>query len=203
MQQVTLEAEVRNTQGKAAAHKLRASGRVPAILYSKGGDNTMLAIEERELTRVLATGEHPLVELEVKGAGKTTAIVSEVQRDTFQKHLLHVDFHRVRMDEVIHTTLQLAFTGQAGGAREGGMVEHMRYDIEVAATPTQLPKQLEVDVTGLAIGDSLHVRDLKLPPGVTAVTDGDEMVALVQAPRTQEATAAEGADTTLGAATPA
>lgn len=208
MEQVVCEVEVRKSQGKGAAHKLRRSGSIPAILYSKGGDNTMLQVEARELARILSTGsgQNIIINLKIKGngAGDATAMITEVQRDTFQKHILHVDFRRIRMDETVHSTVRIVFHGHAAGVEGGGMVDHLRNEIEVEALPTALPDRIEIDVTGLGIGDSLRVGDLKLPAGVIALTDAEEMIVIVHSPRTQETSATEEAatvaDTTLGAA---
>lgn len=202
MQTVTVEVEVRKTQGKGAAHKLRHGGKVPAVIYSKGGDNTPIQLDAKELKRVLSTtaGPNVLVNVKIKGAGDAMAQITEVQRDVFQTKILHVDFHRINMNELAHQTVRLVFHGHAEGEKEGAMVDHIRNEIEVEALPAALPEAIEVDVSKLAIGESIHVRDLKLPAGVKALTDGDEMVVVVHAARAQEeAPAAETADATLGA----
>lgn len=208
MEQVLCQAEVRTTRGKGAAHKIRRRGLVPAVLYSKGGENVLLAIEDREVLRVLSTpaGLNIIVNLKIKangsGSDDATAMISEVQRDVFQRKLLHVDFHRIRMDEKVHTTVPLTFHGHARGEREGGMTDHIRYEVDVEGLPAQLPEHIDVDVSELVIGDSLHVRDLKAPEGVTILTDPGEMVVVVHAPRAVEEAApvaAEAAEATPGA----
>lgn len=214
MEQVVCEARIRKEKGKGAAHKVRRQGLVPAILYSKGAESIMLNVETRDLQKVLSSkaGLNVIINLKIKDNGKQSdeamAMISEVQRDIFQKMYLHVDFHRIRMDEKVRATVSLSFQGHAKGEKEGGMTDHLRYDIEIEGLPGALPQRVEIDVTGLEIGDSLHVRDLKLPEGVVPLTDRDEMVVVVHAPRAHEeaaptAEAAAAADTTLGAAAPA
>ena len=194
MELIPLNARIRTTTGKGPARRSRAQGWVPAVLYGNQ-TNLTVEVEARELTRVLAGrgGAHPMVELHVTDNGAPAqehlAIISDIQRDIYQKDFYHVDFHCIGKDETIHTKVHLHFHGHPIGEKTGGVVDYMRRDIDVEGTSQSLPESLDVDITNLLAGHAMHVRDIPIPAGLTVLTDGDEIVVAIHAMRTADAVA--------------
>lgn len=200
MQRVTLDVEVRRTLGKYAARKLRQAGRVPGILYGRGIEPLPVAVDLRALEATLqkAAGGQVLLDVVVREDGRRRnelAMLQDVQRDVLTRRILHVDLHRVSLTERVHARLPVVLRGEAPGVRAGGVLEFLRHEVEVSGLPTDLPDHLELDVSGLAVGHSLHVRDLRVPPGIAVLTPPEETVVTVLAPTvpTEEAPAAEEA----------
>jgi large subunit ribosomal protein L25 len=198
MKQVELEARERQGKGKSATHKIRREGRVPGILYSKKGNTVMVDVEERALRHVLSHGDNVLVNLKIAGHGKndSLAMVSEVQRDIFQTKLVHVDFHAVSATEKITSTVSIAFHGHSPAEKDGGIVAHVRREVEIEAFPQDIPQSLVLDISDMLMDQSKHVSDLKVPKGVTILTEADEVLAVVHTSRAAieaAATPAEGA----------
>lgn len=194
MELIPLNARIRTTSGKGAARRSRAQGWVPAVLYGNQ-TNLTLEVEARELKRVLGgrEGAHPMVGLHVTDNGappqEHLAILSDIQRDIYQKDFVHVDFHCIGKDEIIHTKVHLNFHGHPIGEKTGGVVDYMRRDIEVEGTAHSLPESLDVDITDLLAGHAMHVRDIPVPAGLTVLTDGDDIVVAIHAMRSAEGVA--------------
>jgi len=190
MARLVLRAEVRHEHGKGAARRLRAAGRVPAVVYGAGDGPVALSLDAQEFDHVLRglVGEHAIVDLKVaKKRSKQTVLIQTVQHHALGDEPIHVDFLRVRMDERITTTVPLALVGTCKGVKDqGGVLDHTLHEIEVECLPDNLPETIEVDVTDLMMHDSLHVSDMALPEGVAAITPGDRVVAHVLAPRVVE-----------------
>jgi len=110
------------------------------------------------------------------------ALLQDVQREVVSRRILHVDLHRISLTEKVHARLPVVLRGEARGVRDGGILEFLRHEVEVSGLPTDLPGHLELDVSDLAVGHSLHVRDLKIPPGVTVLTPPDETLVTLLAP---------------------
>jgi large subunit ribosomal protein L25 len=187
MQRLTLEVEARQGLGKSAARKLRRAGRVPGVLYGRGIDPVPIAVDVRSLEAVLqkAAEANVLLDVVIRDDGQVRtelAMLQDVQREVLSRRVLHVDLHRVSLTEKVYAHLPVRLRGEARGVREGGILELLRHEVEVSGLPTELPDHLEVDVSHLAVGQSLHVRDLKVPPGVTVLTPPDETLVTVLAP---------------------
>ena len=183
--EVTLKAQLRDGTGRIAARKLKHNGRVPAVLYGHG-DPENLQISSRELQNALnhAVGEHLLVSLEVEGE-KTArhAIIQDVQHHPVSAAVLHVDFVRVLMDEAITSTIPVEPKGEPDGVKnQGGILEQSLREMEVEALPANLPELIVVDVSALKVGDTLLVKDVKLPAGVTALDDPELAVFVLAEP---------------------
>lgn len=207
MERVTLKAQVRDGIGKGAARSLRRSGLVPAVVYGRGRDPRPVAVEARAMDAALHThaGRNVLIDLEVSdGAEPTTVIVKDTQRDIFRHHLLHVDFHAISLTDTIEMNVPVVLRGAAKGVGEGGIIEHHMREVFVECLPTQIPDQIELDVTDLVVGRSLHASDLVMPEGVTLLTNPDEVVVTVVAPRIHEeaAPAAAAVEAAPGEAVP-
>jgi len=186
--QVKLTAERREGTGRAAARKLKARGIVPAIVYGAKMKPEALQVSRREISTVLshASGENILVDLEVAGEVRTV-LLQEVQHSPVGGDILHVDFHAVSMDEKIEADIPVEPTGTANGVKNfGGLLEQSLRTLEVECLPRDLPDVITVDVSHLNIGDSIHVRDIKLPEGVEAKTPAELTVLSVMAPTVEE-----------------
>src|SRR5438477_2604143 len=183
MAEKKLSANLRDGGGKGAARKLRAEGRVPAILYGHGMEPVKVAIEDRDLYHALHTdaGANVLVDLHV-GKERHLAMPREIQRDHIRGQFLHVDFLVVRRDEVINVDVPVHLVGESHGVKEGGVVEHHLWDLKVECLPTNVPQSIEADITSLGIGDSLSVADLKPPQGAEILTPPEEAIVSVVAP---------------------
>jgi large subunit ribosomal protein L25 len=181
--EVKLKAEARDDTGKGAARKLRAQGKVPAVLYGPEIEAHRLAVDSRELWHALHTdaGVNVLIDLQLDGETFLT-MPREVQRDIVRGTLLHVDFLRIRKDVAIQVDIPIHLTGDSVGVKEGGVVEHHLWELKVEVLPTQVPESVEADIERLSIGDSLHVSDLRLPQHVTVLTPEDETIVSVVPP---------------------
>jgi large subunit ribosomal protein L25 len=202
--QVKISARARTRIGGSVANQLKREGLVPAVIYGGKEDSLPLQVGARDITNVLshALSENILVELEIENGGKTVnrmALIQEVQHATLSGSIVHVDFHAVNMDEELHTSVPIEPRGEPIGVKSfGGILEQSLRSLDIECLPKDLPEVLYIDVSGLNIGDSIHVRHIMLPDGVKAMEDADLTVFLVAAPAVVEAPAAVDA-----AATPA
>ena len=205
-----LVAEFRETQGKGASRRLRHEGKVPAILYGGHADARTLTLSHQKLLIMLDNERFYSTILSLKVGDQTqAAILKDVQRHPFKNAIMHMDFQRVQEDEKIRISIPLHFTGAAvspGVKSQGGIVSHMRTQTEVSCLPKDLPEFIEVDISGLSLNESIHLSQLKVPPGVT-LTDlvkDDAAVVAIHSPRAEEpeptAVAAAGEPTAEGAA---
>src|SRR5438046_4077999 len=188
--QVKLKAEPRMDVGRAAVRKLRARGLIPAIIYGGKDKPRPLQVAAREINAMMshASGENVLVELEVAGEDSSrTALVQEVQHSPVGGEIRHVDFHAVSMDQMIQAEVPLEPTGIAVGVKTfGGLLEQSLRSLAIECLPADLPDRITVDVSQLNIGDSIHVRDIQLPSGVTAKVQPDLTAFSVVAPVVEE-----------------
>jgi large subunit ribosomal protein L25 len=202
--QVKLSARARAQIGGTVANKLKREGLVPAVIYGGRDAPLPLQVGARDITTVLshARGENILVELEIESDGAKTsrmALIQEVQHEPLTGGIVHVDFHAINMNEVLHTSVPVEPQGESIGVRSfGGILEQSLRSLDIECLPKDLPEVVYVDVSPLNIGDSIHVKDLPLPVGVKALDDADLTVFLVAAPAVVEVAAPAAA-----AATPA
>ena len=188
MQQLT--AQTRNQLGKSVK-TLRKSGFLPAVMYGEGVPAQPLAISYKEFMVALnAAGESTLVKLDVDGKS-FNVLIHDVSYDPVSDLPVHADFHAVRMDKVIRTHVPLEFVGESPAVKnDGGVLVKVVQELEVEALPQNLPHELTIDLSSLvSIGSTLHVKDILLPVGVTLIADADETIAVVDAPRSEEALA--------------
>jgi len=191
-QQAKLTVQTRTQVGRNAIKKIRKEGLIPGVIYGVGQEPINLEVNGRQLSTVLAhaSSENILLELEiVDGDNKrnSLAMIQEVQHHPIQRQILHVDFHAVSATEKITAEVPIETIGEPVGVKtNGGLLEHNLRDLEVECLPADLPERIEVDVTNLDINQSIHVKDLKLPAGVEAVTDADLTVVAVSAARVDE-----------------
>jgi len=197
MATASLAGETRTETGKGVARKLRAAGRVPAVVYGHARQPQALSLTTRELEKLLSTIStgSTVVELTL-GNATTKTLIREVQRHPFKKQILHVDFQELVAGEKVSVEIPLVFVGTPEGVRlSGAILEQILHSIEVLVDPSNIPNHIDVDVTSLAMGHSLHVRELALPAGLEVLTDEDATVCAVAAPRAAiEETPAEGVE---------
>jgi large subunit ribosomal protein L25 len=177
-----LVTELRTENGSRPAGRLRRSGQVPAVVYGLGADTVPIAVNARELSHILAGGANTLITLKI-GGDDALALARQVQRHPTRGDYLHVDFVRVRTDVAVAAEVPLHLTGEAAGVLDGGLVEQLEFSLSIEAKPQDIPTEIEHDISALVIGDQLRVVELALPSGVTAMVDGDVLVAQVVAPR--------------------
>jgi large subunit ribosomal protein L25 len=199
MEEVALAAEPGRPTGSRAARRLRAAGKVPAVLYGHGIDPQVLAVDGRSLRLALSQqgGVNALLNLEVGGTRHLT-MARQLQRDPVRGTVAHVDFVVVRRDEVVMAEVPVHLAGEPEKVqRADGLVEQQLFTLTVHTTPANIPAAIEVDISGLDIGDVIRVGDLSLPSGVTTELDPEEPVVAGQASRVAaeiEAVEAEAAE---------
>jgi large subunit ribosomal protein L25 len=194
--QIKLTASRRTEIGRSAVRKIKASGQVPAVVYGGKSKPEPLQIARRDISNMLshAAGENILVELEIEGENRL-ALVQEVQHSPLGGAILHVDFHAVSMDEMIEADVPLEPTGTAEGVKTfGGLLEQNLRSLGIECLPRDLPDVIIVDVSHLNIGDAIHVRDIKLPEGVTTRISPELTAFSVMAPTVEEEPAAATAE---------
>ena len=194
MADIVLAAETGRPTGSSASRRLRAQGKVPAIVYGRGTEPRPLAVDWRELRSALTTeqGVNALLTLDI-GGKRTKAIVKELQRHPVRRDVLHVDFFEVDPDKPVDVEVTIVLEGEAEKVnREQGVVEQALNSIVITGKPADIPGTLAVDVSDLEIGQTITVADLDLPAGLTTHADPEETV--VTAKATSMALAEEGAE---------
>ena len=187
-----LKATLRDEQGKSAARRMRREGRIPAVIYGHGEDTRSLSLDAHEFEMRVQhhSLDTTLIELDITGGkkkgGKVKALVSEVQKHPYKAHYLHVDFQQIHAGEKVTVEVPIRLFGTAQGVRAGGVMQHVLLELELECAVEEIPEAIEVDVTGLAVGDSVHVGELTLPEGVDVLVDAERTVCLVAAPTVLE-----------------
>ena len=199
MANASLTATARATSGKGAARSLRREDSVPAVIYGHAREAQSLAVPSRDLEKLLGSiaAGSTVVELAIDGKTSRT-LIREIQRHPFKRHVLHVDFQELVAGEKITVMIPLVLHGVPEGVRlGGGILEQMMREIEVEVDPANIPNHIDVDVSHLVVGHSIHVGELNIPAGVTVLADEEAPVALVQISRAaieaEPAAAEEGA----------
>ena len=182
--EVTIQAEARPGTGKGVARKLRAVGKVPAVLYGRGMDPVAVAVDRMSLIRAFKTdaGRNVLIDLKIDGDTHLT-LARELQRDPVRGTILHVDFLKIARDVEIEVDVPIHIDGDSPGVKEGGVIEHHLWSVRVTCLPGNVPERLDADVSHMMIGDMLRVADLKIPDGVTVLTNPEEAVLGVVVPQ--------------------
>ena len=190
---IQLKAEPRGGVGTVESKRTRKAGFVPAVIYGRHlGKPQNLQLNGRDLKVALgkSAGEHLLVDLEISGGGKTLALIQDVQHHPLRRDILHVDFHALREDEKMHTTVPVICLGEASGVKNtGGILEQLLRSLEVECLPKDLPDSITIDVSKLEIGDAIHIKDILLPSGVIARGAPDTSVVHCAAPAVEEVAA--------------
>lgn len=190
-----LSAMKRDKSGKGAARALRREGRVPAVVYGSGREPQALSVSTRELDRLLShiSAASTVIELELDGRTQRT-LIREIQRHPFKRFYLHVDFQELVAGERIAVKVPVILHGTPEGVRVGGgMLDQVLHEVNIEADPASIPTNFDVDVSGLAIAGAIHIYDLVMPAGVTALDDTELAIATVKPPRVSEDTETEEA----------
>ena len=205
MAEITVVAEAPRPIGSRAAGRLRASGRIPGVIYGHGRDPLPIAVDGRSLRAALTTGAglNALLALQV-GDETHLTLAREIQRDPVRSTVIHVDFLIVRRDEVVSADVPINLVGEARKVGQGdGRIEQQLTSLTVHATPTDIPSHVEVDISEMDIGDTIRVSDITLPAGVTTEVDPEEPVVIAargaevaEEPGEGDEAAAEAATTT-------
>ena len=185
MADIALAAEKRDENGSGAARRLRAAGRIPAVVYGHGDVPVSISVDARSLRTAFSTaaGENVLLNLDVAGESHL-AMARELQRHPVRRTIAHVDFQVVRRDEVVTAEVPLNVVGEAlQVTRPGGNVEQALFTLHVHAKPADIPAGIEVDITDLELGQSIRVSELVIPRGVTIDIDPETPVIVAIAPR--------------------
>lgn len=187
-----LETQPRPQHGKHNTRRLRRQGMVPAVLYGHGQEVISLAVSHEAVEAAIRHGSR-LVEL--RGAANDTALIREVQWDPLGTDVLHLDFARVSADERIEVTVTVELRGEAPGLKDGGIVQQPLHEVDIECPAIAIPDKLQISVNSLKVGDQFLVKDLKLPEGVTVLTDQDEVLVQCVMPSEED----EGGESTEGA----
>ena len=187
MGDVTLATETRSTRGKGAARELRRRGQVPAVVYGGGREATAISIDRTGFERMLEashSGVNTLIDLagDSDAAGRTV-IAKELQREAVRGALVHVDFYEIDLTTTIEIAVPIHLIGSAAGVLLGGVLDQQLREIVLLCLPNAIPDELEIDISGMELGDSLHITDLPIPKGSELVTDDSLTVATVLIPR--------------------
>lgn len=187
-----LTAKPRQALGKKAK-QVRKNGEVPAVLYGYGVESTPLSIDARAFTRTWKeAGESSLIELQVDGAEARNVLIHDVSVDPLREELLHVDLYAVRMDRTLEADVQIEFVGESEAVKAfSGILVRVVHEVRVRALPKDLPHELVADISALkTLEDQITIHDIVLPVGVEIIAEEDQVVALVERPRTEEELAA-------------
>jgi large subunit ribosomal protein L25 len=205
----TLAAKKRDLAGKGPSRQLRFKGLIPAVCYGPYDKPLHVAVDPDAIKQAIATPHkfNTVIKLQVEGGETRTVLFKDYEKDPVDGHMLHADFLEVRMDKDVVVNVPVLLTGKPHGVTEGGILQQVARTLAVLCKPSDIPEKIEVDVSGLGIAESLHVKELKAPAGVKFKVRGDQTVAVVNVPEKEEeapkpaaAAAVPGAE---GAAAPA
>jgi large subunit ribosomal protein L25 len=195
MEVTDLAAEVRNEQKKGPARRLRQKGFVPAVFYGRSAENILLAVKNDALIKLHKDKkDHAFIKLIIDNGKKKIeklSLIKELQVQPLTGKFYHADFYEVDMKHKITFEVSLRFVGKAIGVENGGELQHIKREVKVSSLPSNLPDHIDVDVSTLDIGDSIKIKELKLPEGVTIMDQADAAVAAVAEIKVVKATIAE------------
>lgn len=193
----TLEAVKRDGRGKNEANRLRASGKIPAVVYGskkegRSPEGVAVSVDPKAVLRILhsESGANTLISLRVDGI-ESRVMVKEYQLDPVTHQLLHADFYALAMDKAITVTVPIALKGESRGVKlQGGIVDFVTREIEVQCLPTEIPENIPVDISELMLNQSIRVKDLPQDARWKSITDGETMIVHVVMPKAEESAAA-------------
>ena len=190
----SLTAKGRDGRGKGDNRKLRQSGYIPAVIYGHGEETRSVAVDahEFELLAARVHVENTVIDLNVEGEKKPIrALVREVQKHPGRGSVVHVDFYQIHAGERVHIQIPINFVGTPVGVRNGGMLQHTMDELDVEVSADNIPETIDIDVSNLDIGDSVHVSDLAVPEGIKVLDGPDRSVCSVSPPQAGITEAAE------------
>lgn len=192
MEQKQLNIELRDKTGKGISRQLRTKGLAPAVVYGKGIEPVAVSVNAKEFFAAVAGegGRNTLITLQGGGAlNGTVVIVADINREAIKGGLRHVDFHKIALDEKVKVEVSIRVVGSAKGVKDGGLLDQVLHKLQIECLPTAIPEHIDVDVTELTLGHSIHVGELKLPAGVKALDDTRASVVTILGRAKEEAAA--------------
>ena len=203
MEKIDLQATVRKSVGNGPARVLRRSGQIPAILYGRGTEPVLLSVNTKDLEKILKKGNFGqfILNLVIQNGKEVTkpAMIKELQAHPLSGSLIHIDFYEIDMNRQIRVMVPVVIKGHSVGVEEGGMLNIVRRELEVFCLPGDIPESFEVDISGLAIGDSIHLADVPMGENVEVDTDVNYTVVTVLSPKVEEEVVVEGEEELEGA----
>ena len=199
--EATLKATPREGTGKGPNRKLRASGRIPGVVYGHNEATRSVSLDAHELEVLFSkiSVENTVIKLQIEGEkGEVQALVREVQSNPVKGDVVHVDFLQLHAGEKVDVDVPVHLVGNAPGVKAGGVMDHQIHELPVRCLPAAIPESFDVDVSALELGDSIHVSDLKRPEGVETDMEGDRTICSVVAPAVLEVAAPAETDTATG-----
>jgi len=192
MKKIKLKGKIREKKGTKESRRLRKKGFITAELYGHGEKNYHFIIDKREFERIWHQihGETVIFEIELNGK-KFNSVIKEIQMDVIYGYPIHIDFQIVHEKEEITVPVPIILKGEAKGVKMGGILEHLLHEVHVRTIPTKIPGNIEIDVSELGLGESIHIKDIKLPKGVSILENPDETVCTVLTPKRAEITPLE------------
>lgn len=185
MEQKTLTAQSRKVYGSPDSRRQRLNGRIPAVVYGHGEPQGLLIDAHEFNTKFVTISESMIINLEVDGKSRDV-LIRDYQENTISGEITHVDFYEIERGKTLRTNVALHLTGAAMGIREGGILESFVHELEVECLPKDLPEGIDVDITNLEIGHSIHVRDLAAPSGVQILNSEDQVICAIAYKRAEE-----------------
>jgi large subunit ribosomal protein L25 len=192
--QAKLKAQPRQESGKSAVRKMRAGGRIPAVVYGHGDETRSISVDAHEIHLLFKRVhyENTIVEIDIEGEkAPVKTLVREVQSHAYRPQILHVDFQQVHAGEMIHVDVPIRLNGTPAGVRAGGVLMQPLTDLPLRVLPDRIPESIEIDVSELGINESIHMRDITLPEGVQIEVDADRTVCTVTPPTVPTTTGEE------------
>ncbi|MFB3895679.1 MAG: 50S ribosomal protein L25 [bacterium] len=188
MQQVTLQAQKRTKTGKGISRQLRLQKSIPGVIYGGGSEPISVQVGLKELHQILGSsaGGNVLINLEIhneQDIAKQPVIIKDTQSDPLSREFTHIDFYRISLDKELTTHVPVLAVGVSIGVQEGGILEFSMREVEVKCLPTLIPDKIDVDITAMKVGNTIHISDLKVPEGVQLMEDPDGVVMTVVAPK--------------------
>jgi len=192
MEEIFLEAELRDGSGRAKAKDLRDNGYLPAVVYFRGKSALSIKISRSTLLKLVHQHrfESTIINLKIKNDKKTQGrpcLVKEIQYDPVGEDIIHLDFNEISLTESIKVNVPVETKGEAVGVKqEGGSLEHLLWEVEVECLPTNIPKNIEVDISSLKMGEAIYIKDIVFPQGVKHLNDPAAIILHVVAPMKEE-----------------
>jgi len=201
MEEIFLDAEPRQELGRGKVKSLRDEGFIPAVVYAGGKEAQAIKVDHSQLLRLMHQHhiENAVINLRIKDDKKNKpkpCLIKEIQYHPVGGNIIHLDFNQISLDKAIKVNVPVAVKGEAVGVKQdGGSLEQILWEIEVECLPTEIPKEIEVDVANLKIGDAVHLKDISLPSGVKVLSELDTVILHITAPMKEEVAPAEEAVT--------
>ncbi|CAM4402953.1 50S ribosomal protein L25 [Paenibacillus alkaliterrae] len=196
---IAMKADQRLSSTKGELRQLRLQGKIPGVIYGKQiSEAAHVTVDGKELQSLLRSHPNAIIEINLPSQGKQSVMVSDVQRDSLSRQVLHVDFHQINMNENVRANVRIQAEGDSEGVREGGILQVVLHELEVQCLPGSIPEAIMVDISSLSVGESVLVSNLSLPQGVETFADPDLVVLTILAPQ-KELTEEEAEDAAVEA----